>query len=116
MAVSGLPRSLFSLKQAFELSVYGFSREKWGLLMLAEQRTSIEVDGNRAVERLVTAAFDRAWRFVEKDPLLAHNSAPWLCHRLRAHLEAATQQGERDLLTLANGAIWRLRDEMGRRI
>ncbi|MGY2804021.1 hypothetical protein [Bradyrhizobium sp. USDA 4506] len=63
-------------------------------------------------EVLVSVAFDKAWRFVEKDPLLAHNLRTVLHSRLRAFLECSIRSGERNTLHLANEAIRNLRAEL----
>ena len=74
--------------------------------------TSPEQD--KAVETLMSVAFEKSWRFVDKDPFLAHNPKGLLRDRLRAHLEISMRKGEQDLLHLANEAIWLLRTELGR--
>ncbi|WP_246668289.1 MULTISPECIES: hypothetical protein [Bradyrhizobium] len=66
----------------------------------------------QAPEVLVSVAFAKAWRFVEKDPLLAHNHKTVLHTRLRASLECSIRNGERNTLHLANEAIRRLRAEL----
>jgi hypothetical protein len=38
-------------------------------------------------DAVVSVAFDKAWSFVEKDPLLAHNLKAVLHSRLRTYLE-----------------------------
>jgi hypothetical protein len=75
--------------------------------------TCIDVDNEPRSKVLVSVAFDKSWRFVEKDPFLAHNPRAILRDRLRTHLEVAMRNGEQDLLSLANGAISRLRSELG---
>ncbi len=75
-------------------------------------RTSAKHDN--ALEDLMKFAFDRSWRFVERDPFLAHNPRALLRDRLRDHLELSLRKGGRDLLHLANNAIWTLRTELGR--
>jgi hypothetical protein len=67
-----------------------------------------------AAANLMSVAFEKSWRFIEKDPFLAHNPQGLLRDRLRAHLEISMREGEQDLLHLANGAIWNLRTELGR--
>ena len=79
----------------------------------AENPTSVRVDSDPGSENLVGVAFDKSWRFVERDPFLAHNPRALLRDRLRSHLEISMRNGERDLLSLANGAICRLRAELG---
>ncbi|MBR1163093.1 hypothetical protein [Bradyrhizobium elkanii] len=66
----------------------------------------------QAPEVLVSVAFDKAWRFVEKDPLLAHHHKTVLHSRLRASLESSIRNGERNTLHLANEAIRKLRAEL----
>ncbi|MCC8954635.1 hypothetical protein H8B02_14650 [Bradyrhizobium sp. Pear77] len=61
---------------------------------------------------VLVAAFDKAWRFVEKDPLLAHNHKTVLHTRLRASLQCSIRNGERNALHLANEAIRNLRAEL----
>ncbi|KYK45314.1 hypothetical protein A1D31_35060 [Bradyrhizobium liaoningense] len=61
---------------------------------------------------IVSVAFDKAWRFVEKDPLLAHNVTTVLHSRLRTFLESSIRNGERNTLKLANEAIRNLRAEL----
>ncbi|MDA9503807.1 hypothetical protein XI09_03040 [Bradyrhizobium sp. CCBAU 11386] len=63
-------------------------------------------------DAIVSVAFDKAWRFVEKDPLLAHNLKTVLHSRLRTFLECSIRNGERNTLTLANEAIRKLRAEL----
>lgn len=45
-------------------------------------------------DNIVTVAFNKAWRFIENDPFLAHNSELVLRNRLRAHLEILIKVGE----------------------
>ncbi|MGY4319594.1 hypothetical protein [Bradyrhizobium sp. JR3.5] len=66
----------------------------------------------QALEALVSVAFDKAWRFVEKDPFLAHNLKTVLHSRLRAFLERSVRNGERNTVHLANEAIRNLRAEL----
>ncbi|NEU94263.1 hypothetical protein [Bradyrhizobium uaiense] len=63
-------------------------------------------------EAIVSIAFEKAWRFVEKDPVLAHHLKTFLHHRLRALLECSIRTGERNTLHLANEAIRNLRAEL----
>ncbi|WP_082908038.1 MULTISPECIES: hypothetical protein [Bradyrhizobium] len=70
---------------------------------------------NRTSEPLLSAAFEKSWRFVEKDPFLTHNARDVLRARLRAHLERSSRSGEQNPFQLANSAIWNLRNELGRR-
>ncbi|WP_245508963.1 hypothetical protein [Bradyrhizobium nanningense] len=60
---------------------------------------------------LLDIAFEKSWKFVDKDPFLAHSPRGLLRARLQTLLEVSASKGERDLLRLANGAIWKLRDE-----
>ena len=66
----------------------------------------------QAPDAIVSVAFDKAWRFVEKDPLLAHNLKTVLHTRLRTFLECSIRNGERNALNLANEAIRNLRAEL----
>ncbi|MEZ2143380.1 hypothetical protein AAE026_13945 [Bradyrhizobium sp. DN5] len=66
----------------------------------------------QAPDAIVSVAFDKAWRFVEKDPLLAHNLKTVLHSRLRTFLECSIRNGERNTLNLANEAIRNLRAEL----
>lgn len=63
-------------------------------------------------DAVVSVAFDKAWSFVEKDPLLAHNLKAVLHSRLRTYLECSIRNGERNALNLANEAIRNLRTEL----
>ncbi|MCA6101089.1 hypothetical protein [Bradyrhizobium australafricanum] len=74
--------------------------------------TQISSEQVQAPEVLISTAFDKAWRFVEKDPLLAHNHKAVLHSRLRASLECSIRNGERNALHLANEAIRNLRAEL----
>ncbi|GLR89999.1 hypothetical protein [Bradyrhizobium iriomotense] len=67
-----------------------------------------------AFDVLVSVAFEKSWRFVEKDPFLTHNAEALLRARLRVHLERSLETGEKNVLHLANNAIWNLRTELGR--
>lgn len=69
----------------------------------------------QTLDALVSVAFEKSWRFVEKDPFLAHNAEALLRARLRLHLERSSKIGEKNVLHLANDAIWNLRTELGRR-
>lgn len=44
-------------------------------------------------DNIVTVAFNKAWRFIENDPFLAHNSELVLRDRLPAHLEILIKVG-----------------------
>ncbi|WP_271596968.1 MULTISPECIES: hypothetical protein [unclassified Bradyrhizobium] len=61
---------------------------------------------------VLSVAFEKAWSFVEKDPLLAHNRKAALQSRLRTYLEYSIRNGERNTLNLANEAIRNLRTEL----
>ncbi|MVT69836.1 hypothetical protein GPL21_32645 [Bradyrhizobium pachyrhizi] len=63
-------------------------------------------------EIIVSIAFEKAWRFVENDPVLAHHLKTFLHRRLRALLECSIRTGERNTLHLANEAIRNLRAEL----
>jgi hypothetical protein len=60
---------------------------------------------------LVRFAFDKSWQFVSADPQLAHADQDELRERLSTRLTQLAQEGERDLLRLANAAIGELRRE-----
>lgn len=79
----------------------------------AKPLAPVGVDSNPRSDNLVGVAFDKSWRFVEKDPFLAHNPKPLPRDRLRSHLELSMRNGEHDLLSLANSAICKLRAELG---
>jgi hypothetical protein len=64
------------------------------------------------VEELVHTAFEKSWRFVSTDPVLAHGDIEDLRSRLSRRLERLAQDGERDVWRLANGAIGELRREL----
>jgi hypothetical protein len=64
------------------------------------------------VEELVHAAFEKSWRFVSTDPLLADSDFEELRTRLSRRLRRMAQNGERDMWRLANGAIGELRREL----
>jgi hypothetical protein len=66
----------------------------------------------REVEELVHAAFEKSWRFVSTDPVLAHGNPEELRDRLSKRLKRLAQDGERDVWRLANGAISELRREL----
>ena len=66
----------------------------------------------RDVEELAHAAFEKSWRFVSTDPVLAHGGIEELRTRLSKHLKRLAQNGERDVWRLANGAIGELRREL----
>ncbi|MDA9431831.1 hypothetical protein [Bradyrhizobium sp. CCBAU 51627] len=63
-------------------------------------------------DAVVSVAFEKAWSFIEKDPLLAHNRKAVLHSRLRTYLEHLIRNGERNTLDLANEAIRNLRAEL----
>jgi len=64
------------------------------------------------VETLLHAAFEKSWRFVSTDPVLAHGNVEDLRARLSHRLSRLAQRGERDVWRLANGAIVELRREL----
>ena len=64
------------------------------------------------VEELVHAAFEKSWRFVKTDPVLADGDIEELRTRLSKRLTRLAQNGERDIWRLANGAIGELRREL----
>jgi hypothetical protein len=61
------------------------------------------------VEELVHAAFERSWKFVSTDPVLARADIEELRTLLSKRLSRLAQNGERDIWRLANGAIGELR-------
>jgi hypothetical protein len=64
------------------------------------------------LEELVDAAFEKSWRFVSTDPMLADGDIEELRTRLSRRLSRLAQRGERDVCRLANGAIFELRREL----
>lgn len=64
------------------------------------------------VDVLVGEAFEKSWRFVRTDPILAHGNPEMMRVRLSQHLEQLAQDGERDVWRLANGAIAYIRREL----
>jgi hypothetical protein len=64
------------------------------------------------VEELVHTAFEKSWRFVSTDPVLADGNIEELRIRLSYRLSRLAQDGERDVWRLANGAIFELRREL----
>ena len=62
-----------------------------------------------SVEELVHTAFEKSWRFVSTDPVLAQGDVEDLRFRLSMRLERLAENGERDVWRLANGAIGDLR-------
>jgi hypothetical protein len=65
-----------------------------------------------SVEELVHTAFEKSWRFVSTDPVLADGNMEGLRTRLSHRLSRLAQNGERDVWRLANGAIFELRQEL----
>jgi hypothetical protein len=63
---------------------------------------------------VISSAFEKSWRFVRTDPALAQDNMIVVRARLTKHLESLAQNGERDVLRLANSAIRQLRRERGR--
>jgi hypothetical protein len=64
------------------------------------------------VDVLVGEAFEKSWRFVRTDPILAHGSPEMLRAHLSRRLQQLAQDGERDVWRLANGAIADVRREL----
>jgi hypothetical protein len=64
------------------------------------------------IEELVHAAFEKSWRFVSTDPVLADGNNEELRTRLSHRLNRLAQKGERDVWRLANGAIFELRRDL----
>jgi hypothetical protein len=64
------------------------------------------------VEELLHVAFEKSWRFVSTDPVLANGDIEQLRARLSHFLSRLAQDGERDVRRLANGAILELRREL----
>ena len=62
---------------------------------------------------LLSVAFEKAWRFVKVDPMLAHNEMALLRNTLRQRLQQLHATGV-DALRLANSAILELRRELGK--
>lgn len=62
---------------------------------------------------LLSVAFEKAWRFVKVDPMLAHNEMALLRNTLRQRLQQLHANGV-DALRLANSAILELRRELGK--
>jgi len=60
----------------------------------------------------MSVAFEKSWRFVEKDSFIVHNPKGLLRDRLQVYLEISMRKGEQDLMHLANGTIWNLRGRM----
>ena len=65
-----------------------------------------------SVEELVHTAFEKSWRFVSTDPVLADGNMEELRTRLSDRLSRLARNGERDVWRLANGAIFELRQEL----
>jgi hypothetical protein len=65
-----------------------------------------------SIEELVHTAFEKSWRFVSTDPVLADGNIEELRTRLSDRLSRLAQNGERDVWRLANGAIFELRQEL----
>jgi hypothetical protein len=66
----------------------------------------------RDVDELVHLAFEKSWRFVSSDPMLAQGDVEELRIRLSTRLQRLAQDGERDVWRLANSAIGELRREL----
>jgi hypothetical protein len=64
------------------------------------------------VDVLVGEAFEKSWRFVKTDPILAHGSPELLRDRLSRRLQQLVRDGERDVWRLANGAIADVRRQL----
>jgi hypothetical protein len=64
------------------------------------------------VEEVLHAAFEKSWRFVSTDPVLADENCEELRARLSHRLSRLAQKGERDVWRLANGTILELRREL----
>ena len=63
-------------------------------------------------DELVHAAFEKSWRFVRTDPVLANSNAEMLRTQLSSCLNQLARNGERDVWRLANNAIVELRREL----
>jgi hypothetical protein len=63
-------------------------------------------------DELVDAAFEKSWRFVRTDPVLANSDAEVLRTHLSRRLNQLARNGERDVWRLANNAIVELRREL----
>jgi hypothetical protein len=79
---------------------------------LARNWTPPEHDS--AAENLMSVAFEKSWRFIEKDSFIAHNPKGLLRDRLQVYLEIPMRKGQQELMHLANGAIWNRRAGLGR--
>jgi len=64
------------------------------------------------IDELVHSAFEKSWRFVSTDPVLADGNMEELRTRLSHRLSRLAQNGERNVWRLANGAIFELRQEL----
>jgi hypothetical protein len=72
----------------------------------------METVADRDVDVLVGEAFEKSWRFVRTDPILAHGDLEMLRARLSLRLQQLAEDGERDVWRLANGAIANMRREL----
>ena len=72
----------------------------------------MESENAHGVEELVHTAFEKSWRFVSTDPVLAHGDIEDLRSQLSRRLTRLAEDGERDVWRLANGAIGELRREL----
>jgi len=64
------------------------------------------------IDQIVQAAFEKSWRFVRTDPVLAHGDTEELRIRLATRVQRLARNGERDVWRLANGAIAELRRDL----
>lgn len=73
--------------------------------LTTQQGAIMETAAAHDVDMLVGEAFEKSWRFVRTDPILAHGNPEMLRDRLSRRLQQLAQDGERDVWRLANGAI-----------
>ena len=74
--------------------------------------SAVELENALDVDELIHTAFEKSWRFVSTDPVLAHSDIDDLRSQLSRRLQRLAQDGERDVWRLANGAIGELRREL----
>ena len=70
------------------------------------------MEATQDIDELVHAAFEKSWRFVRTDPMLAHSNVELLRTQLSRRLDQLARSGERDVWRLANNAIVELRREL----
>ena len=62
--------------------------------------------------KVLSAAFERAWIFIEKSGGLEMDAPEYCRSCLATHIMAIARTGEKDPLRLANGAIHRYRQQI----